>query len=897
MPAPFLATKHHVPSVRADAVTRLRLLRQMESGADRPLTLVSAPAGAGKSTLVAEWAAATDRPVAWLALDRTDADPIRFLAYVAAALQTLPFEVDGAPLGARVGAQLSGSRPPSPEAVLAALVAEAGQSGPFALVLDDYHEAQSPGVDQAVAFWLEHMPTHVHLVLTTREDPPLPIARLRATAQLTEVRALDLQFTPEEAGALLRTTAGAGLDNEAVAALGSRTEGWAAGLHLAALSLRGHPDPERFAASFSGTHRFVADYLVEEVLRQQPASVQAFLLRTSVLDRLCGPLCDAVAPGADSAGQETLEALVRANLFVVPLDDERRWFRYHHLFADLLRQRLPRVLRGAPTSERDLHLHASAWYEGEGYAADAVHHALAADDPEHAAGLLERLWPALHRAHRDAEWVGWARQLPEPELRARPVLAAGVAWAHLNAGDLETGAAWLREAERPPTSDAYAAPPCTTTEAARAFLAGARGDAAATARHARRALDGLPADAPFERGRAATLLALALWAQGDLDAARPTFADGLRAIRASGDATLAVSGAYALAEIDRARGSLQGAARTLEQALVEAGDALAVPATYGVALHAGLSRIRCEQGDLTGAAEHLEAGRQLAPVARAAGSVPPAWAAAAARLSEARGAYDEALRHVDELERGRAGVPIPDPEPAAALRARIWIRQSRLAAAERWARTLGILDSELPDAVPYLRAFEHLVCARLLLAQHEEDPNSEGLRRAIDLLKRVRSAATGWSGSGGAFGLETLLLLARAYRAAGDDGRALGAVREALALAKPEGAEQAFCDEAEVIRPLLPRIAADDASPFVQRLMASGARRSEDEPAGAPDLLTVREAEVLHLVATGLRNREVAERLFISLPTVKRHLANVYGKLGVRNRVEAVQRGRERGLL
>ena len=896
MPASVLATKLHMPPLRADAVVRTRLLQQLERGAALPLALVSAPAGSGKSTLVAGWGTATQRPVAWLSLDRADRDPLRFLAGVAAALQTLPVEAGRAKTGAQAAGLLASGPPPRPDTVLAALVDEAARAGPFSIVLDDYHEAQSDGVDRAVALWLERMPPHAHLVVITREDPPLPIARLRARGHLTEIRARDLQFTTEEAGALLRATVDSELGSEVVATLEARTEGWAAGLQLAALSLRGHRDPDGFAASFGGSHRFVADYLVDEVLHRQPEAVQAFLLRTSLLDRLCGPLCNALAPTPGISGQETLEALVQANLFVVPLDDERRWFRYHHLFADLLRRRLPRALNGR-VSAGDLHRRASAWYEAEGYDAEAVHHALAADDVGWAAELLERVWPALHRAHRDAEWLRWTRTLPEATVRSRPALAAGVAWALLNAGDLPAAAAWLREAERP--SDEHRPPDPTTTAAAHAFLASAQGDTPAAARYARHALDGLPADASFERGRAATLLALALWAQGDLDGARQTFADGLAAIRAGGDATLAVGGAYALAEINRARGHLEDAARTLERALEEASRSVALPAPYGAALHAGLSRVRCEQGDLSAAAEHLETSRQLGEqAARAGGSVPPAWAVAAARLSEARGAYSEALSHVAASERGRFGVPLPDAEPASALRARLWLRQRHLAAAERWARDLLAGGDRVPGDA-YLGTFVRLVYARVLLAQHAARGEPHALRDATDLLVRIRAVAAEHTASGGAFGREALVLLALAYRADDDDGRALGALREALAWAEPEGAAQVFLDEGKTLSPLLQKLAsAEDASPFVRRLAATVEENPRgSEPGGPEAALTPREVEVLRCVATGLRNREVAAQLYVSLPTVKRHLANAYGKLGVRNRVEAVRQARYLGLV
>ena len=413
MPAPILATKLYIPPPRPKVVLRPRLIERLNEGlsAGRKLTLISASAGFGKTTLVSEWVAGCGRPVAWLSLDEGDNDPTRFLTYLVAALQTI-----AANIGAGVLAVLQSPQPPPTESILTALLNEITTiPDNFVLVLDDYHVIDSKPVDEALTFLLEHLPPQMHLVIATREDPHLPLARLRARGQLTELRAADLRFTPAEAAEFLNQVMGLNLSAEDIAALETRTEGWIAGLQLAALSMQGHQDAASFIKSFTGSHRFVLDYLVEEVLQQQSESVQTFLLRTSILDRLCGPLCDAVLLDPSASGQETLEYLEHANLFIVPLDNERRWYRYHHLFAELLRQRLHQSTASSAGNEEkvvaELHSRASRWYEDNGLEIEAFQHAAAANDVERAERLIGRQGrcPSTFPAWRPLSWTGWSR--------------------------------------------------------------------------------------------------------------------------------------------------------------------------------------------------------------------------------------------------------------------------------------------------------------------------------------------------------------------------------------------------------------------------------------------------------------------------------------------------------
>jgi len=410
MSAPVLATKLYIPPPRAKIVLRPRLIERLNEGllARRKLTIVSASAGFGKTTLISEWVA-TLTPlcgvrVAWLSLDEGDNDSSRFLAYLVAALQTVAPKI-----GAGALAALESPQPPQIEVILTTLLNEISAIPTnFLLILDDYHSLDSQPIDQVLAFLVEHQPPQVHLVVATREDPPLPLARLRARGQLTELRAADLRFTSAEAADFLNGAMGLNLTAEDIDALDKRTEGWIAGLQLAALSMQGQSDPARFVQSFTGSHRFILDYLLEEVLERQPVEVQNFLLHTSILERLCGPLCEAVLENPPGSGQSTLEALERANLFLVPLDNERRWYRYHHLFGELLRQRL-----GNPQELPEYHLRASAWYEANGDLAEAFHHALAASDFERAARLAEMAWQGMERNFQTAAWLGWVKKLPD----------------------------------------------------------------------------------------------------------------------------------------------------------------------------------------------------------------------------------------------------------------------------------------------------------------------------------------------------------------------------------------------------------------------------------------------------------------------------------------------------
>ena len=518
---PLLETKLYIPRWRTGLVSRPRLLERLDQAIERKLTLVSAPAGFGKTTLLAEWLAATpsnERTAGWVSLDRSDNDPAFFWAYFITALQKIQPGV-----GERARSLLHSPQPPPIESVLTTLINEINAiEEDFALILDDFHVIDALPAHDGIAFLLDHLPPHMHLVIASRADPLLPLARLRARGEATELRAADLRFTPGEVAAFLNEAMGLKLSSQDVAALETRTEGWIAGLQLAALSMQGREDVAGFVAAFTGDDRYIVDYLVEEVLQRQPERVRSFLLQTCILDRLCGPLCDAVT--GQERGKSMLEALERGNLFVIPLDDRRQWYRYHHLFADVLHAHSTERQPDLPVRHR----RASEWYEQNGLPSDAVRHALAADDFERAAALVELAGPSMRMSRQEATLLGWVKALPDELIRARPVLCVVSAWALLDGREPEAAEARLRDAEswldtaadikeRPEAPSAemvvvderqFRSLPASIANA-RAYRAQALGDLPGTVTYARQALELLQEDDYYERGTTAALLGLA----------------------------------------------------------------------------------------------------------------------------------------------------------------------------------------------------------------------------------------------------------------------------------------------------------------------------------------------------------------------------------------------------
>ncbi len=908
----LLETKLYTPKWRPGLVSRPRLVARLNQGTARKLTLVAAPAGFGKTTLLAEWLAAipaSERSAAWVSLDQTDNDPALFWTYVIAALRTISPVVGESALSL-----LRSPQPPPIESLLTTVINDLSAiEDDFAIVLDDLHLIDAEPIHRGIAFLLDHLPPRMHLVIASRAEPPLPLARLRGRGEATEIRAADLRFTLDEAAAFLTEAMGLHLSASEVAALETRTEGWIAGLQLAALSMQRRDDVAGFIRAFTGDDRYIVDFLVDEVLRHQPDRVRGFLLRTSMLGRLSGPLCDAVT-GQDD-GTAMLGVLERGNLFVMPLDDKRQWYRYHHLFGEVLQAH-------AKTEQPDQvavrHRRASAWYEANGLRADAIRHALAAEDFARAAGLIELAALPMLGSSQEPTLHGWLTALPDEEVRARPVLSVYYAFASFSRDGFDAAEARLRDAERwlDTTADAAerrAAPLGEmvvvdeaafrslpgTIAIARAYRAGALGDVAGIATYARRAVDLLPEDDDLWRGAAATLLGIGYRTIGDLEPAYRSFAEGRVRLEQAGYSQFKIVSVHILADIRVEQGRLHEARRIYEQALrlaTEQGDPL-----WGTAdLYVGLSELSRERNELDAANQYLLKSKELGEHA----GLPDTrhrWYVAMARIKEAHGDLDGALDLLDEAERQFVGGADPDVRPIAAQRTRVWVAQGgRLAEAWGWVRERSL---SVDDDLSYLREFEHLTLARVLLARSTRERDVRSMQEAAGLLDRLLQAADAGERTGSV--IEILVLQALVHEARGDIPRALGPLERALSLAEPEGYVRIFVGEGEAMRTLLHHAVARGTAPFSTRRLLSAfdqPARPASTPAqgAAADLtepLTLREVEILRLITAGLRNQEIADQLFVGLPTVKRHIANAYGKLGVGHRTEAIARANELGLL
>jgi LuxR family maltose regulon positive regulatory protein len=929
---PVLGTKLYVPTPRRQLVPRARLVDQLvgDSASAPRLVLVSAPAGFGKTTLLTQWLASgrVDAPgdvadqswsAVWLSLDVADADLRQFLTDLVAALQTEMPEA-----GLEAVALMDNDRGFSTDAVLASLVNDLdAYAGTTVVALDDYHVIDTPAVHEAVTFLLDHLPPQVTLAITTRADPPLPLPRLRARGELLELRAADLRFTPDEAEVFLNQVMGLELGPELVAALEDKTEGWAAGLQLAALSARGRGGSESaadgggvagFVEAFSGSHRFVLDYLVEEVLGTQRDEVREFLLDTSVLAQQTGPLCDALTGLVD--GQSMLETLERGNLFVVPLDDERRWYRYHHLFADALRARLHVE---HPDRVSGLHRAASEWHAAHGDLADAIGHAMSAGDLEYAADLVELAVPQARKDRQNRVVLDWLRDLPDDVLRGRPLLATQMAWARLSEGDVDGVAAWLDAVgaglDLPMPVPAMPASGSlikaagdrevevrslpAMIEVYRASVAQARGDVDGTVSHARRALALAGPEDHFPRGAAAGFVGLAAWAAGDLDTAVDTFTEAVASLHAAGMVADELGATVVLANMWLARGRLDLARGLYMHALAaaESHQGPVLPTTGD--LHVGLADVLRETGDLDDAAKHLETARELGEGASLLEN-RHRWYTAMAGLAQSHGDLDGAVALLEQAQQLYLRGFFPDVRPIAAAVARVRVVQGRLADARAWAREHHVVAG---DELTYLAEFNQLTLARLLIAQQRANPGTGIAGEALELLDRVLSAAQR-ADRGGSM-VETLLVRALAHAAAGDVDAALEDLGRALSHGVPAGYRRLFLDEGEPMMRLLHAAAArpDQAG---SKAAAELLRTAEPDRPPARIVPTVlpgqeplseREGEVLRLLGTDLRGPEIASRLFMSVNTFRTHTRHIFTKLDVNTRRGAVARAADLNLL
>jgi len=906
MPSTILVTKLYIPAARPELVRRPHLVERLCAGLHRKLTLISAPAGFGKTTLVTEWLghlmgeAHQEEPIkyriTWLSLDEGDNDPTRFLTYFIAALN----QIDGPDnLGEGSLAMLQATQTPPIETILTPLINEiAVLSSRIVLVLDDYHLIENQPVHNAVSFLLENLPLQMHLVITTREDPLLPLSRLRARGQLTELRATDLRFTIDETAEFLNQVMGLDLSTDDVAALETRTEGWIAGLQLAALSLRGQTDTSKLIQSFTGSNRLVLDYLIEEVLNQQSLELQNFLLQTSILDRLNGSLCDALT--SQNNGQQVLETLDRANLFIVPLDNERRWYRYHHLFAELLKQRLNTT---HPNIIKELHSKAVSWYAANGVLAKAIQHAFAGDDIEMAARLIEKgAFKALEQS--DLKLIlNWVDRLPEKVLKKHPWLFTYHSWALLLTGQVAVVSPRLKDTEW--LVDSFSDDDAQKKEMM-GYVAGLKAIQSLWQRDfknglvfANQAIENLPAN-NWIRGYCAIVLGSSYWGSGDLGAAKDAYKESYLVGKASGSMMLAVSGGCNLAHAIELEGHLQEALALFQDLfkLAEKDGKVLPVAGY---IHVEIARLFLELNQLDLANQHLTDGIQLCKQL-ADGRAETIGHGLLTRVQLANGDIAGALNSVQNAKEAN-----PSPDTPFDLRGGeypeiwLWLKENNLEKLDAWLKE----NRAKVDEGSFFQRISFVMHARVLIALGREHPDDTYIINALELLERLSELIEnkGW----GKKAVEILSLQALAHAENGETAQAISILERALTMAEPEGFIRTFVDEGPPMARLLYETLSDgNTSNYVQRLLAA---LPNVDPGQVPvsqavssdieliEPLSERELEILQLIAGGLSNQEIGSQLYLSLNTVKAHTRNIYGKLGVKSRTQAAARARTLGIL
>jgi LuxR family maltose regulon positive regulatory protein len=865
----LLRTKLNPPQVPPSLVTRRHLLDRLDEGLfqaqgfGRKVTLVSAPPGYGKTSLAVEWLQQGECTYAWLALDEQDNDPARFLVYLVAALQRA-----NEALGAETQALLASPQPPPPEMVMTSLINEISLlEVPLILALDDYHVVQLPPIHQQLAFLVEHQPECLHLVIVSREDPPLPLHLLRARRQMVEIHQDELRFSPEESANFFNRVMGIDLQERDIQALQQRTEGWITGLQLAALSLRSHADAHEFVRSFSGSNRYVLDYLFEEVFQQQTTMVQSFLLATSILNSLTPALCDALTGRED--GRAQLQALEKANLFITPLDDEGRWYRYQHLFADLL-QHLLRISTEPP--EAQLHLRASEWYWRNGHRREAVRHALAAADWDHATRQIDECADELFKHGEIATLLSWFAKLPEQVIKTSAELNMNFAWARMLSGQYELAEQNLHQAEWLAQEEPSA---LGEIAAAEVFLAQSLGDGERLIEKSHQALALLPADNLTQRGNVALGLGIAYWHIGQLGAAQQALEEALPACQGSGNLYGEIASLVFLARTLAVRGQLRQACADLK-ALIQPAEKLPIlPLIY-----LDLGSLHYEWDDLGAASSYLN---QALESSQRADNLEFQVIATMllARLKLAQGDTDAALQTLEQAVRLAKSGDVPERTQArlADLRIQFALKSGNLDCAESIASQL----TEHVDCHPFYR-FLGLTPARLLLAAGRRKAAAELL---AEMAERAQNNDWGYG-----------LVAARALQAiaAQNSAEGLEYLQQALSLAEPQGYLRTFADIGEPLMPLLQSTAQRTQMPAYIGQIISAMKGSGPLVVGTAQLvepLSVRELEVLRLLVAGLSNREIAAKLVLSLGTVKSHVHNIYGKLEVNNRGQAIRRATE----
>ena len=898
MASPILVTKLYIPPTRSEIVQRPALIEYLNNGLDRKLTLVSAPAGFGKTTLLSHWLdqlgennANLKFRFSWLSLDDEDNDLTRFLTYFVSALnRTQGIETK---IGEGALNILKSPQPPPASAILTTIINEiTAIPEKIVFVFDDYHLIDNQLVNDAVAFLIENLPPQLQLVIATRQDPHLSLGRLRAQDQVTDLRAADLRFTLTETATFLNQIMGLNLSSEDIAGLETRTEGWIAGLQLAAISLQGSDDRRAFIKSFSGGHRLVLDFLIEEVLGQQPENIRNFLLQTAILNRMTGSLCDALT-GQDD-GQQTLETLDRANLFIIPLDNERRWYRYHHLFADLLRQRFKQT-----QSELFpiLHSKASQWFEENKFIDKAINHALLADDLERATSLIELHIDDLWSQGENHKLRGWLEKIPVARLKSKPNLCIFHAWYLYLGGQVDKAETILQLAEQAiDTAKFDQAVLKGRIAAVRAFIMASKMDLQSIIQYGHQALEYLPETELNWRSLTTIVSGDAQAYMGDTTAAYETRIEALKAWEAIGNIYWILVANQKLASTLRAKGQLQ---RTIEICQQQ----MQVVNEFGLSQTRAICWLLALWGETLAEINDLETATQLKEqiIELTRHNQDPAMISwnciCLMRISFSKGDISGAIDTIQEMEKWALESKVQPfyRDLISVWQTRIWLVQDNMEAATQWAHEH---EKNIDGGIPFLREIENIVLARVYIAQGRLD-------EAIDLLQHLRESAE--MGGRISKAIEIMILQSLSYQARDETDQAVSVLEKALCLAKPEGFIRIFVDEGPPMARLLYKALENGISPeYVQRLLAafpvaeSGEDTSTKGPvdqSGLIDPLSEREIEVLQMIANGLTNQEISDRLFLSVHTVKTHTRNIYGKLGAHHRTEAVVKAKAFGIL
>jgi LuxR family maltose regulon positive regulatory protein len=913
MPTGLLASKLYFPPHRPDLVQRPHLFESLDAGLRGKLTLVSAPAGFGKTTVVSEWLRDRGHPTAWLSLDKNDNDLSRFLIYLIASLQRVYSAI-----GVDVQAALEESPSPQFEILLTRLISEIERlPDKSVIVLEDYHLIASKPVHDAINFLIEYLPPTIHLVITGRTDPPLPISRLRVQGEVNEVRASQLRFTKDEVAAFLNDLMGFDLSSDGIAALEARTEGWVASLKLAALSMQGRDDWPEFIAEFSGSHRYVIDYLVDEVLARQPEEVQTFLRRTSILERLCAPLCEHVAGG--SKDLDIIDYLDRSNLFLIPLDDHKEWYRYHHLFADFLRQRLR---ESEPDRIPELHCRASQWYQNEGWVDEAIQHALAAGDSENAIRLVGQVAADLVVRRESNNLLKLMDQLPSDRCQNYPVLCIWHAWALLFLGQLEAVEPILQIAETN-QSKAPGVPIHGYVTTVRAYLANHQGDLLKSKNLTEQALEEISKATPATsdritlifRGSAVIWLGVNHRELGNLEKAKQLFMEAAGINQKAGNFYAALASFEQLAKLAVFRGQLHQAldlyrnGLKLAQNWMDKGGKAQGSLIAAAGPQLGMGTVLYQLNDLACAEAHIQRSAALFELGELW------WRMHAytmlAYLKQARGEFETSAELFSKacaiedtlIVRQSNTSDLPSLTKLGILLSRVRPEMALLLTdASRRVERQGVhandkVDFSSPDGYPRELIYSDL--AGLLIA---EDRAAE----ALPLLMRLLEAAITMERHGDE--IRYLALTALAQHALGNMQAALDSLRQALALAEPQGYVRLFVDEGFQMAELLRLAISQNVAPdYANKLLAafpetvlSAVPIHKDLTANKQILvepLSQREVEVLGLMAEGYKYKEIAERMVVSINTVRYHTRNLYGKLDVNNRVQAIGKAKELNIL